>query len=46
MAQIPVAFSATPERAQRFCNVNPEEEIAVVAEMKDGDKYKFLGIPA
>ena len=37
-------FSATPERAQRFCNVNPEEEIAVVAEMKDGDKYKFLGI--
>lgn len=37
-------FSATPERAQRFCNVNPEEEIAVVAEMKDGGKYKFLGI--
>jgi len=37
-------FSATPERAQRFCNVDPEEEIAVVAEMKDGDKYKFLGI--
>jgi acyl-CoA synthetase (NDP forming)/GNAT superfamily N-acetyltransferase len=37
-------FSATPERAQRFCNVNPEEEVAVVAEMKDGDKYKFLGI--
>jgi acyl-CoA synthetase (NDP forming)/RimJ/RimL family protein N-acetyltransferase len=37
-------FCATPERAQRFCNVNPEEEIAVVAEMKDGDKYKFLGI--
>ncbi|MFA5322326.1 MAG: GNAT family N-acetyltransferase [Smithella sp.] len=37
-------FSATPERAQRFCNLNPEEEIAVVAEMRDGDKYKFLGI--
>lgn len=37
-------FSATPERAQRFCNLNPEEEIAVVAEMKEGDKYKFLGI--
>ncbi|MDM7986312.1 MAG: GNAT family N-acetyltransferase [Smithella sp.] len=37
-------FSATPERAQRFCNLDPEEEIAVVAEMKDGDKYKFLGI--
>jgi acyl-CoA synthetase (NDP forming)/RimJ/RimL family protein N-acetyltransferase len=37
-------FSATPERAQRFCNVNPEEEIAVVAEMKTGDSHKFLGI--
>ena len=37
-------FSATPERAQRFCNVNPEEEIAVVAEMKEGNKNKFLGI--
>jgi acetate---CoA ligase (ADP-forming) len=37
-------FSATPERAQRFCNINPEEEIAVVAEMKEGDHHKFLGI--
>ena len=37
-------FSATPERAKRFCCVNPEEEIAVVAEMKDGDKSRFLGI--
>ncbi|HQL01143.1 MAG TPA: GNAT family N-acetyltransferase [Smithellaceae bacterium] len=37
-------FAATPERAQRFCNINPEEEVAVVAEMKDGDRYKFLGI--
>jgi len=37
-------FSATPERAQRFCNINPEEEVAVVAEMKEGNKYKFLGI--
>jgi acyl-CoA synthetase (NDP forming)/GNAT superfamily N-acetyltransferase len=37
-------FSATPERAERFCNLNPEEEIAVVAEMKVGDQYKFLGI--
>lgn len=37
-------FSATPERAQRFCNVNPEEEVAVVAEMKTGDQHKFLGI--
>ncbi len=37
-------FKATPERAQRFCNINPEEEVAVVAEMKVGDQYKFLGI--
>jgi acetyltransferase len=37
-------FSATPERAQRFCNLNPEEEVAVVAEMKTGNQNKFLGI--
>jgi acetate---CoA ligase (ADP-forming) len=37
-------FSATPERAQRFCNIDPDEEIAVVAEMKDGNKHKFLAI--
>ena len=37
-------FSATPERAKRFCNVDPEEEIAVVAEIKLDDQYKFLGI--
>ena len=37
-------FSATPERAQRFCNLNPEKEVAVIAEMKVGDQYKFLGI--
>jgi len=37
-------FSATPESARRFCNLNPEEEVAVVAEMKVGDQYKFLGI--
>jgi GNAT superfamily N-acetyltransferase len=37
-------FSATPERAKRFCNVDPEEEIAVVAEIKLDNQYKFLGI--
>jgi len=37
-------FSATPERAQRFCCMNPEDEIAVVAEMKVGNQHKFLGI--
>lgn len=37
-------FSATPERAQRFCNVNPEDEVALVAEARTGDQHKFLGI--
>jgi RimJ/RimL family protein N-acetyltransferase len=37
-------FSATPERAKRFCNHNPGEEVAVVAEMKTADQHKFLGI--
>jgi acyl-CoA synthetase (NDP forming)/GNAT superfamily N-acetyltransferase len=37
-------FSATPERAQRFCNIDPDEEVAVVAEMKTNDQHKFLGI--
>lgn len=37
-------FCPTPERARRFCNINPEEEIAVVAEMKQGRQNKFLGI--
>ncbi len=37
-------FSATPERAERFCNINPEEEVAVVAELKSSDQHKFLGI--
>lgn len=37
-------FNATPERAERFCNIDPEEEIAVVAEMTTADRSKFLGI--
>jgi GNAT superfamily N-acetyltransferase len=37
-------FSATPERAQRFCDVDPEEEIAVVAEMRMPGENKFIGI--
>ncbi len=37
-------FSATPERAQRFCNIDPEEEVAVVAEMNVRGQNKFLGI--
>ncbi|HBA55922.1 MAG TPA: hypothetical protein DCZ04_16095, partial [Syntrophorhabdus aromaticivorans] len=30
-------FSATPETAQQFCNINPEEEVAVAAEITEGD---------
>lgn len=37
-------FRPTPERAERFCNVDPDEEIAVVAEIKLPDRSKFLGI--
>ncbi|TFG91136.1 MAG: hypothetical protein E4H15_06430, partial [Syntrophobacterales bacterium] len=37
-------FSPTPERARRFCDVNPEEEIAVVAEMGEADQHRLLGI--
>ncbi len=37
-------FSPTPERAERFCNISPEEELAVVAEISEGDKKKLIGI--
>ena len=37
-------FSATPENAERFCTVNPEEELAVVAEITSGDHRKLVGI--
>lgn len=37
-------FSATPETAQRFCNINPDEEVAVVAETTDGDHKKLIAI--
>lgn len=37
-------FSPTPERARRFCDVNPEEELAVVAEMGEADQHRLLGI--
>lgn len=37
-------FSPTPERARRFCDVNIEDEIAVVAEMTEADRKKLIGI--
>jgi acyl-CoA synthetase (NDP forming) len=37
-------FSATPERARRYCVVNPEQECAIMAEMIEGDSRKVLGI--
>jgi acyl-CoA synthetase (NDP forming)/GNAT superfamily N-acetyltransferase len=37
-------FSATPERAQRFCDIDPDEEVAVVAEMTENDRKKLIAI--
>ena len=37
-------FSATPERAQRYCNVDPEEEFAVIAETIEDGRRKVVGI--
>ncbi|MGD0229511.1 MAG: GNAT family N-acetyltransferase [Syntrophorhabdales bacterium] len=37
-------FSATPERARRFCDINPDEEVAVVAEMTEDDRKRLIAI--
>lgn len=37
-------FSPTPERAKRYCDIDPEEEFAIVAEMNDGGRRKAVGI--
>ncbi|HNU73753.1 MAG TPA: GNAT family N-acetyltransferase [Deltaproteobacteria bacterium] len=37
-------FSATPERAMRFCDINPEEEFAIIAEMTEGARRRIIGI--
>ncbi len=37
-------FSATPERAERFCNIRPDEEVAVVAEMTEDGRKRAVGI--
>jgi acetyltransferase len=37
-------FSPTPERAKRYCDIDPEEEFAIVAEMNEGGRRKVIGI--
>ncbi|OPY78774.1 MAG: succinyl-CoA synthetase subunit alpha [Syntrophorhabdus sp. PtaU1.Bin153] len=37
-------FSATPKTAQQFCNIDPEEEVAVAAEVTEGDRKKLIAI--
>jgi len=37
-------FSATPERARRYCVINPERECAIMAEMVEDGSPKVLGI--
>ncbi len=37
-------FSATPENARRYCVINPEQELAVVAEITKEDQRKLVGI--
>jgi acyl-CoA synthetase (NDP forming) len=37
-------FSATPETAQQFCNIDPEEEVAVAAEITEGNRKKLIAI--
>jgi len=37
-------FCATPENARRFCTINPDEELAVVAEITKEDQRKLVGI--
>lgn len=37
-------FSPTPERAQQFCNINLDEEIAVVAETTVNDQKRLVAI--
>ena len=37
-------FSATPETARRFCNINPDEEVAVVAELTENGRKRLIAI--
>lgn len=37
-------FSATPERAEQFCNINPEEQLAVIAETSENERQHVIAI--
>ena len=37
-------FSPTPEAARRFCDIDPDEEVAVVAETIEQDRKKLVAI--
>jgi len=37
-------FDVTQERAQKFCNINPDEEVAVVAEIIGDNMKKLVGV--
>ncbi len=37
-------FVPTPQRARRFCDLDPAREVAVVAEMTEDDHSKLVGI--
>ncbi|OPY67831.1 MAG: succinyl-CoA synthetase subunit alpha [Syntrophorhabdaceae bacterium PtaU1.Bin034] len=37
-------FSPTPELAERFCNIDPDDEVAIVAELVEDDQKKLVAI--
>ena len=37
-------FNATPERAEKFCNVDPEKELAIVAEISENGRKKLIAV--
>ena len=37
-------FTPTPEAAERFCNIEPEEEVAVAAEITEDNRRKIIAI--
>lgn len=37
-------FKATPEVAERFCAIDPDEEVAIVAEIVENDKKRIVAI--
>lgn len=38
------AFAPTADTAERFCNINVEQEIAIIAEVVEADRKKVIGI--